>query len=267
MFILKIYFYFIGVYLKSRIQYRFTFVLNIFIQFFTHIANFFLVYFLVNRFNNVMNWGFYEIVFLYAFNLFSFGVSGLFFFGPALFTPQSIRKGNFDITLIRPINNLLFNILLYFREVFFGHITLATLMFVVSINKLSIDMSLLKLSLLFIDLVGATLIQSSILIIITALSIVTVKTNNILNTFIWYIRKYLDYPIIIYDKVIQIILIYILPLAFINFFPSLKYLSGVDNGSYPVLLSYISPVIGLGLFIFSIFFWKIMLRSYQSTGS
>ena len=108
-------------------------------------------------------------------------VRAFFFFGPALFVPQMVQSGNFDMTFFRPLNSLVFNVFLFFREVFFGHVTLAIIMFCISINQLDISWTAWKILWFSLDILGATLIQSGILIIITAISFVAIKTNHILK--------------------------------------------------------------------------------------
>ncbi|MGE7828250.1 ABC-2 family transporter protein [Paenibacillus sp. NPDC093718] len=47
-----------------------------------------------------------------------------------------------------------------------------------------------------------------------------VENKAIKNILFFQLKGFIRYPITIYNKVIQILLIYILPYAFINYFPA-----------------------------------------------
>ena len=80
-------------------------------------------------------------------------------------------------------------------------------------------------------------------------------------------EKRLD-PISIYPKLIQYFVVYIIPLAFVNYFPS-QLLMGVfkEGNIFPAVYISISAALGMVLFGLSYLFWRFSLRFYASTGS
>ena len=74
-------------------------------------------------------------------------------------------------------------------------------------------------------------------------------------------------PIGVFPKFIQGIVPYVVPFAFVNYFPAQFILKKQDMAQYPELLLYITPFIGVSLFALACFFWKASLRQYQSSGS
>ena len=77
----------------------------------------------------------------------------------------------------------------------------------------------------------------------------------------------MTYPITIYSRWFRRVLIYGVPLAFVNFFPALAALDRTEATGWPAWLPWLSPlvcslVLALGLFCFF-----AGLRRYESTGT
>jgi len=80
-------------------------------------------------------------------------------------------------------------------------------------------------------------------------------------------RQFVEYPITIYSRWIQVLLSFVLPFAFLNFFPAAAVLGQEGLSPFPDLISWLSPLIGAGLLALGIFLWNRSLSRYQSTGS
>ena len=95
----------------------------------------------------------------------------------------------------------------------------------------------------------------------------TLETGSLKEIFYWNMRKFAIYPLSIYNKFIQAILIFVVPFAFVNYFPAQFFLRKADMAAYPEWLMYISPVVGIALYLFAYSFWRFSLRFYKSTGN
>lgn len=116
--------------------------------------------------------------------------------------------------------------------------------------------------------IEALLMQLIWIIILASLSFFIVKTDNLRNVLYWNIKSFMGYPISIYPKLIQYFVVYIIPLAFVNYFPS-QLLMGVfkEGNIFPAVYISISAALGMVLFGLSYLFWRFSLRFYASTGS
>lgn len=105
-------------------------------------------------------------------------------------------------------------------------------------------------------------------VMFASLSFFIVKTDNLRNVLYWNIKSFMGYPISIYPKLIQYFVVYIIPLAFVNYFPS-QLLMGVfkEGNIFPAVYISISAALGMVLFGLSYLFWRFSLRFYASTGS
>ena len=76
-------------------------------------------------------------------------------------------------------------------------------------------------------------------------------------------RDYAKYPITIFGPVFKFVFTFLIPIAFIAYYPSLVILRPDE---IPVL-TWLSPVIGLIFFGLSYKFWMLGVRKYNGTGS
>jgi len=90
--------------------------------------------------------------------------------------------------------------------------------------------------------------------------------GNYKNVFYGAMKKFINYPISLYNKFIQIFLTFVLPYAFINFYPAQLLLNKKDYIFHPAL-QYATLPLGVLLFIISYRFWLYGINRYQGTGS
>ena len=76
-------------------------------------------------------------------------------------------------------------------------------------------------------------------------------------------KDYAKYPASIFSGVFRIIFTFVIPIAFVAYYPSLVLLQP-DNVP---LLTWLSPLIGLVFFFLSYAFWMLGVRKYDFTGS
>ena len=88
----------------------------------------------------------------------------------------------------------------------------------------------------------------------------TYRSNEIIWSF-YRIHTLTEYPISIYNKFIQIILTYILPFAFVAYYPTMSYL-GLNT-----YMLYFSPIVAIILWVISVKLWNLALNKYRSTGN
>ena len=102
---LSIYRRLIGVQLRSQMQYRFAFLMDVIAAAIITLLEFSSLALVFERFDNIKGWSLGEVAFLYGLVEFSFGLMDMLFSG---FDPQNfgqeIRRGTFDQILLRPVN-------------------------------------------------------------------------------------------------------------------------------------------------------------------
>ena len=116
-------------------------------------------------------------------------------------------------------------------------------------------------------IIGGVLIQGGLFIFFSALSFYFVETGSLREIFYWNTRKFAGYPISIYNKLIQFLMIYLVPFAFVNYFPAQYLLRKEDMAAYPEIYMYLAPLVGFVIYVLAYAFWRISLRRYTSTGN
>ncbi|MBN2443649.1 MAG: ABC-2 family transporter protein [Spirochaetales bacterium] len=266
----KLYGEFIKIYLRSRLEYKQAFFIEI-LSNFVLISMFYVgISALFSNFDSINGWTYYEVMFLYTLNLFCASVSGLFFWGPMLSLEGLVQSGQYDSFLTKPMHPLLHLISRHFQHTYIGWIIPIPFVFAVCISHLSITWSLFKIVMFISSILGGILINSSVFLSGGALSFRIVKTAKLLfllqrpnDSF----RSFIDFPVSIYNKFIQIFLVFILPYAFINYFPSRYFLEKADDGMFHPLFNFGTPIVGIVLFLSAVFIWNKASRHYTSTGS
>ena len=247
--------------LKSKMSYRADYIISTIGMICTNIAGFISFWILFSRFPSINGWGYYEILFLYGFSLVSLTPVQCFFDNNWSLR-QYVYSGDFIKYCFRPIN-----LFFYFQsEVFdvkgLGQLAfgLGTLIF--AWVKLGLGFSVLMILKMIVFLLTASLIMIA-LQNAAAATCFWIQNSFYVLDLVMRFKDYAKYPITIFNSVFRFIFTFVIPIAFIAYYPSLVILR---PDAVPVL-SWISPVIGLVFFWLSYRFWMFGALKYSGTGS
>ena len=254
-------------YLKSMLEYRPAFITGISSNFISYVVMYLGIWILLDRFKMIQGWTLYEVLLLFNLNLVSYALSGFVFFRAMMDMEVMVRQGNFDTVLVRPMNTLLYTILGKPTELYFAHWTLGAIVFTICFTNLDIQWTFLKVVFLIITIMGAALIQAAMRLIAGTLSFWIVRTQSIESTLVHSFRNFTNYPISIYGKFIQVLVTFVIPWAFVNFYPAQFFLDRQGETLFHPILQYATPVVGIVLFVLAYKFWTIGVNRYESTGS
>lgn len=260
-FYLRIYFRILAQDLKSKMSYRADFIISTIGMICTNIAGFISFWIMFRNFPSINGWGYYEILFLYGFSLVSLTpVQCLFDNNWSL--RMYVYSGDFIKYCFRPIN-----LFFYFQSEVFDIKGLGQFMFgigtiVYSWGKLGIALTPLILIKMIVFLITASLIMIA-LQNAAAATCFWIQNSFYLMDLVYRFRDYAKYPITIFSPVFRFIFTFIMPIAFIAYYPSLVILR---PDTVPIL-SWLSPVIGCVFFYLSYKFWMYGALKYSGTGS
>lgn len=74
------------------------------------------------------------------------------------------------------------------------------------------------------------------------------------------------YPMHIYPDWLRRTFTYLVPALFLNYYPALYFLEKPDPLGLSPLLSFIAPLVGVGMLGVALLFWRLGIQHYQSTG-
>lgn len=264
---LSIYFTFIKMHIREQMMYRMSFFAGVVGQAFSYGVQFLMIHILTSSFGTLAGWKPEEVLFMYAFSLLSYGLGAACFYWPSNNLVVKVRTGEFDNSLTKPISPFLYEMFSGFSAGYITHITLSVVVLVITIQKTSFQVSVGNIALLLFLLICSAMMQGAFLLISAVPSFFTVNQNPVLDFLLWDIKKFVDYPITIYGGVIQVLLSFVLPYAFLAFYPA-SWLLGKENLTIlPDFVQYLAPVISILFFAVTLKLWHFGLSRYQSTGS
>jgi ABC-2 type transport system permease protein len=256
----------IGARVRSQLQYRLSFTLDLLGAFFISFIDFLAVIFLFSHLPRLAGWTLPEVAFFYgtanmAFALSDMIVGHLDTFG------QMIKTGSFDLMLVRPVGSL-YQVLssdLQMRRV--GRIAQGLVVLIYAVSRLSISWSAATIGMVALMVVTGTVIYSSIWIAGASIAFFTVEIRELNNAFTYGGSFLASYPVNIFGGWTRRLMAFVIPLAFVSYFPGLFVLGHPDPLGTPEALRYCAPLVAIALAVIAGRAWRFGVRHYRSTGS
>ncbi|WAA12669.1 ABC transporter permease [Fervidibacillus halotolerans] len=256
---MTLYYHYVKLAFKSLFVYRMDFLIGSFGFILSTGALFFSLFILFNYVEEIGGWTYWEVVFLFAYTSLARAIWDTFMFNMMSLSTKVI-DGSFDLYLTRPISAL-FQLL--FEKIdpdTIGELLFSFFLTFVCLYKFEILFDV-KMSLLFCGfLFSSVLAFSAIHLVVNALSFWIMETRTV-NFIIWRLDELIQYPISIYPKWLQKILI-LIPFAFCGYFP-VSLLINAEHSLYVYMTLIAGPV----AFCVALLVWNQGMRKYQSTGS
>lgn len=252
---------------KSWFQYRVDALLRSLAVFLRESTGIIVIYFTLLKFDDLNGWNIYELLFLFSLLFLTYGIMIIFFTGLRDFG-GTVRSGNFDRFILRP-RGLLFQIIFANADWFaaIGHGGLGLVLFLLSAGRVGIVWNARSVLYYLFTVAGGVLIQGAVFLLLAALNIYLLETNSLKELLYWNMRKFAGYPISIFHRAVQFIMIYIMPFAFVNYFPAQYLLRKDDMAGYPEIFMYLTPAIGIVMYLLAYLFWRFSVRFYKSSGN
>lgn len=263
---IRLYFKYIKLNIESQLQYKASFIMMSVGHFLITFIEFLGIWVLFERFGNIRGFTFEEAALFYGIVHIAFAITEGWTRGFDIF-PRLVRSGDFDRILLRPRTTVLQILGHDFQIMRIGRLFQGLVVLIWAVFKLNIRWTLGKTLLLIGSILGGNFLFSGLIVLQATLSFWSVQSLEIVNSFTYGGVQAAQYPISIYKPWFRKILIYIIPLATVNYFPALNILEKSQLFNYPIWLGWISPLIGLVFFIFSLLVWQLGVRHYTSTGS
>ena len=258
---MKLYVKYVGMLLKSQMQYKASFIMTTLGQFLVSFTTFLGVYFMFSRFHSINGFAFSEILICFSIILMAFSITECFVRGFDMF-PRLIQSGNLDRILVRPRNEI-FQVLtsnIDFSRI--GRLLQSILMLAYAVPTSGIVWTFDKVITVILMLVGGITVFASLFVLYAGISFFTIEGLEFMNIFTDGSREFGKYPLSIYGEGVLKFFTYVIPIALFQYYPFL-YLIGRSNNIGLIFL----PLIGFVFMIPCYCFFKFGLRKYKSTGS
>jgi len=265
---LHLYLHLISVRIRSQMQYRLAFVLDVAGVAFAISTEFATLVAVFWRFGNIGGWTLGEVAFLYGLAELSFGTMDMIFsgFDPGYFSEQ-VRRGTFDQFLLRPLGLPLQVFTSEFLLRRLGRIGQGVAIFGLSLYLAHIAWTPAKVVYLFIVYLSIIAFFGGMYVAGATTSFWTVESIEAVNIFTYGGTVMMSYPMHIYGDWMRRFFTYIVPAALVIYYPALYFLDKPDPLGMPPFMPFLAPLAGLGVLAAAFIFWQIGVRKYTSTGT
>jgi len=249
-------------FVKMRLAYRMDFFVDTLAVSFSLVIQLAVLSTLFSKVKALEGWSFEQVLFIYAFSLLPLGLFNLVSVNLYRFSDQYIIEGKFDRVLLRPVDTLAQVIFESFNVSGLNEILLGIVLMTYSGMKLGLDFGVQEILILAILVPSSALVYMGVFLAITAVSFWHEDRMGLAPP-VYNIIRFSRYQITIYSLPIRIFLTFVLPFAWVAFFPATWFLGSEEFGR----LALITPLVGLVVFGGSVLIWQRGVRNYASTGS
>lgn len=220
----------------------------------------------LNQFPSMNGWTLKEMAFLYALWMLGHAFHNAFFFTVGE-VPNMVREGRFDRFLVRPLDPL-FQAMTVPQQIWPDELLLAFGFFWIITPFSGVHVDWAFVAYVPLVMIGGALIDFGIQLSIATLSFWFVRIDTLRWVVMSLEQDFTRYPISIYSRGVRVILAFVIPFAFMNYFPATYLLHKTENGfSLSPAIGLLTPVVGLAWFGIAYAFWRVGLTRYQGTGS
>lgn len=220
------------------------------------------LYLVFQQIPTMKEWTLEQLLFIYGFAQIPRGIDHLLTDNLWMVGWQMVIQGTFDKYMLRPMN-LFFQIVcekIQFDAV--GELLIGILFVGRAVAKGVVQVTPLKVLFFFISMIAGSVIYTSVKLVLASIAF-WVKDSSLIMTTAYDVADFAKYPVEIYAKPIQIVLMTILPFAFVAYIPSTYFLIDAN------ILKTIAAECGIAVifWLFSYHLFKKGLTIYESAGS
>lgn len=247
--------------LKSKMSYRADFIISTFGMIMTNVSGFVTFMILFHNFPSINGWDYYHMLFLYGFSLIALTPVQCFFDNNWNLRFM-VRSGDFIKYCFKPINVFFYFISEVFDVKGVGQFIFGMATFIYAWHHIGIPVTFVTIAQAVLFLITASLFMIAIMNAAAATCFWIINSGYVM-VIMFRFKDFAKYPSSIFSGVFKFIFTFLIPIAFVAYYPSLVF---VTPDSVP-LLSWLSPVIGVAFFYLSYKFWMLGVRRYDFTGS
>jgi ABC-2 type transport system permease protein len=219
----------------------------------------------LHTFPSMNGWDFRDMAFLYGLWMAGHALNNTLFSAVGDI-PERIRDGDFDRLLVRPLDTL-FQAIATPGQVFPDELILAAVYFgaATAYAHVRIDAAFVVFAPLVIA--GGALIDLGISLIISTAAFWFVRVDALRWIVLQLEQEFTRYPLGIYARGVRLLLAFVFPFAFMNYFPATYFLHKAETGlSLPPAVGLLTPLIGIIFVAAAYGFWRLGLNRYQGVG-
>ena len=264
--VLGIYRRLVGARVRSQLQYRLSALLNLLGTALISFLDFATILILFQQIDSLGEWSVSEVAFLYAIACISFAAADLVV-GHLDLLPRMIREGEFDLVLVRPLGSLLQVIGSDFALRRLGKLLQGSAVLAVALTQLDVDWTAGRVAMFLVAILAGIGIYAGVWIAFATLAFWLVDSTEAANAFTYGGNFLAQYPVNVFGPWLRRLVVFVIPIAFVGYFPALYVLGKDDELGLPRAFQFASPLVAVATFAVGGLVWRVAVRHYRSTGS
>lgn len=255
-----------GMWIRSTLAYRTSFVLTTLGNFALTGLDFVAILLMFTRVDALGGYSLAQVAFLYGASSVSFGGADLAI-GSMDRLGKRVRDGTLDVLLVRPAPVLAQVAADRFGLRRLGRVTQGALVLGWALLHLDVDWTPVRLLLMPLMLLSGWVIFCAVFVAGAAFQFVAQDASEVQNAFTYGGTTLLQYPPTIFATELVRGVVYVLPLAFVNWLPAAYVLGLPMPLDLPRWVAFAPPLVAVACCALAGVAWRAGLRAYRSTGS
>lgn len=252
--------------IAAQMQFQGSFLMQLFGNSIMTIMEIVTVVIFFQQFPALGGWTLDEVLFLYAMCAIAFEIADTMQNGLDL-VPEQVRTGDFDRLLTRPISVYLQAITLDISVRHIGKTILAFGLFCWAWLRLDLALTSETLLLLTSAWICGIALFIAIFTLGAIVSFWTVGSIEVVNAISYGGSDLAQYPIHIYRRWFRTIFIWLIPIGFVIYYPTLIILDKPDPLGFAPIAPAIGPLLTIAFVALVSLLWRQGVNHYHSTGS
>ncbi|WP_181923760.1 ABC transporter permease [Streptomyces inhibens] len=256
----------VGMWVRSTLAYRASFVMMAFGNFAATALDFVAIMLMFSQIDALGGFSLPEVAFLYGTSGVSLGLADLLL-GSMDRLGRRVRDGTLDTLLLRPAPVFAQVAADRFALRRLGRITQSLLVLGWSLTRLDVDWTVGRMLMVPLMAVCGTAIFGAVFTAGAAFQFWAQDAAEVQNSFTYGGNAMLQYPPTVFAKDLVRGVTFLVPLAFVNWLPALRLLGRPDPLGLPGWADFLGPVVAALMCAGAAVAWRFGLRAYRSTGS
>ncbi|MDX2862467.1 ABC transporter permease, partial [Streptomyces scabiei] len=246
---------------KARLEYRGEFLMNVAVGAIWQVSIVVFASVLLTRFPGLGGWSSSDVLLIASMRMLAHGLYVLFL-GRVQYMQVLVQEGIVDPCLIRPMPVYRQVQLAFFPVNAIGDLVVAAGLFVAALQRSSLDWTAGRIAYVLAGVAGGMLVEAALFTALAAAALHFPATAYWSQWLEELMGTFGSYPLSILPRAVSAAFTFVVPLAFIAYFPAGVLTGHGDAMGVPEVLAVASPFIGLTAFVLSRLLWNWSLSRY-----
>ena len=257
---------FLGASLAGQLSYRQSFVLETVGRFFLTLLELGGVLVLFDHVDGLAGWTKWEVAYLYGAASLALGIAEILTDG-LRDMPELVRQGALDGILVRPVSPLIQVMGRQCRPFHLGRVLQGACILTAALVLQGWSPGFVEVAMILVTVLCTATVFSAVFLAGAATTIYTVQAAEAFNAFTYGGVNMAQFPLPIYPDWLRTLFVFVVPVGYTMYFPSLLVLGKPDALGFGPLAPWLAPLVAAGFLALALGWWAYALNHYRSTGS